>query len=116
MNVHDEQEKAVSALNKMKDRLGTWYAVGETIEKSAGGSADSWMVIANAVGNKRRRASHRLLVSLGIRKPRKRFSCDIPDWMSADEEECFRAMMRETAEYHAWAIEHGRSPGGEKNE
>lgn len=90
------RKDAQEALKRLYAKLRTWSAVGAYIaQKSGRGSAKSWMVITNAVANGTRTPSHSLLVALEIVKPRRRWSCDIPDWMDDEEEEEFRAFMRE---------------------
>lgn len=111
INVMGTQEDAVSKLKQLKEERGTWHAVGIYVSRRVGGSANSWMVITNAVSRGTRKANHKLLLALGLRGKRKRFSCDVPTWMTEDEEARFRREMREAASVSTWSIRNGRALG-----
>lgn len=91
------QNDAEDALWRLHAKLGSWSSVGSFIANKMGGSPKSWMAIANAVANGRRQPTHSLLVAIGLKRPRRRFSVDVPDWMDADQEATFREQMRQYA-------------------
>lgn len=98
------QNDAETELWRLHAKLGSWSSVGNFIANKMGGSAKSWMAIANAVANGRRQPTHSLLVAIGLKHPRRRFSVDVPDWMDEAQEVAFRNMMRTAAQEAAVRI------------
>ena len=93
----DAQTDAARELNRLHAKMGSWAAVGKFIANEVGGSHKSWMAIANSVANGRRRPTHSLLVALGLKERRRRFSVDVPTWATPQQEIEFRSYMKSAA-------------------